>query len=85
MLSIDGDVVWVDVGALDQLWGLFHQGRVSMALPAAVQCVSAVYILALMFWLPDMPRWFMRHDGSEERGLMVLTRLRRLYEGHEKF
>jgi len=38
--------------------------------PLLFQCVFAVYILALTVWLPDTPRWLMRHDGNEERGLL---------------
>ena len=34
--------------------------------PLRLQCVFAVYIVALTIWLPDAPRWLMRHDGSPE-------------------
>jgi hypothetical protein len=38
--------------------------------------VFAVYILVVTVWLPDTPRWLMRRDGNEERGVLVLARLR---------
>ena len=43
--------------------------------PLLLQCVFAVYILALTVWLPDKLRWLIRHDGNEERGLVVLAKL----------
>ena len=36
LLSVDDDVVWIDVSVLDQLRGLFHQQRVPVAVPAAI-------------------------------------------------
>jgi hypothetical protein len=42
-----------------------------------------VYILVLTVLLPDTPRWLMRHDGNEERGLLVLSALRGLDQSHE--
>lgn len=46
--------------------------------PVIFQAVFGVYIWAITIWLPDTPRWLMRHDGNEERGLQVLARLRGL-------
>jgi MFS family permease len=52
--------------------------------PLLFQCVFAVYFLAHTIWLPDTPRWLMRHDGSPERGVIVLAKLRALGEGYER-
>ncbi|CAD6443796.1 f6ac02ca-40e5-4c42-9e60-8bdab14ebe0d [Sclerotinia trifoliorum] len=42
----------------------------------AFQCIFAVYILVVTVWLPDTPRWLIRHDGNEDRGLLVLASLK---------
>ena len=46
--------------------------------PLAFQTVFAIYIVIVTAFLPDTPRWLMRHDGvhSPERALAVLARLR---------
>ena len=36
----------------------------------------AVYIVVVTPWLPDTPRWLLRHDKSHERGIAVLSKLR---------
>ena len=60
---------WVNYGFF------FHPGSVQWRFPLLFQLVFAVYILAVTPFLPDTPRWLMRH-GAEKRGLVVLGRLR---------
>lgn len=67
---------WVNYGLY------FYEGSVQWRFPLLFQCVFAVYILVLAPFLPDTPRWLMRHDKSEERGLTVLGRLRNLPIDH---
>jgi len=38
--------------------------------------VFSGYILLLTLFLPNTPRWLMRHDGNVEKGVEVLARLR---------
>lgn len=61
---------WINYGMY------FYSGDVQWRFPLLFQCVFAVYILALTIFLPDTPRWLMRHDGNVDRGLLVLSRLR---------
>ncbi|KAB8296733.1 hypothetical protein EYC80_002153 [Monilinia laxa] len=61
---------WINYGVY------FHKSDLQWRFPLLFQCIFAVYILAVTVWLPDTPRWLMRHDGNEDRGLAVLARLR---------
>lgn len=61
---------WINYGMY------FYSGSVQWRFPLLFQCVFAVYILVLTLFLPDTPRWLMRHDGNATRGLLVLSRLR---------
>ncbi len=54
----------------------FHEGGVQWRFPLLFQLVFAAYIVVLTPFLPDTPRWLMRHDTSHERGLLVLSKLR---------
>ena len=54
----------------------FHPGDLQWRFPLAFQCVFAIYILVLGPFLPDTPRWLMRHNETPDRGLAVLARLR---------
>ena len=63
---------WINYGVY------FRKSDFQWRFPLLFQAVFAVYILAITPWLPDTPRWLMRHDGNEERGLMVLAKLRGL-------
>ena len=54
----------------------FYKGSVQWRFPLLFQLVLAAYILILTPFLPDTPRWLMRHDETHERGLLVLSRLR---------
>jgi len=53
----------------------FHKNAAQWRFPLLFQLVFAVYIIAITPFLPDTPRWLMRHD-SQEKGMTVLARLR---------
>lgn len=61
---------WINYGFF------FYNSSVQWRFPLAFQCVFAVYIVVVTAFLPDTPRWLMRHDESPERGLRVLASLR---------
>lgn len=61
---------WVNYGFY------FHKSDVQWRFPLLFQLIFAIYILVVTPWLPDTPRWLMRHDDSYERGLAVLSKLR---------
>ncbi|QSZ36970.1 hypothetical protein DSL72_009062 [Monilinia vaccinii-corymbosi] len=61
---------WINYGVC------FHKSDLQWRFPLLFQCVFAAYILAVTIWMPDTPRWLMRHDGNADRGLLVLARLR---------
>lgn len=54
----------------------FHKNAVQWRFPLLFQLVFAVYIVAVTPFLPDSPRWLMRHEESPERGMTVLAKLR---------
>jgi MFS family permease len=53
----------------------FHPGGIQWRFPLLFQLVFAVYICVVTPFLPDTPRWLMRHRGVGE-GLVVLAKLR---------
>ncbi|KAF7862561.1 hypothetical protein EAF04_007434 [Stromatinia cepivora] len=61
---------WINYGVY------FRKSELQWRFPLLFQCVFAVYILVVTVWLPDTPRWLIRHDGNEDRGLLVLAGLR---------
>ncbi|MCJ1472133.1 hypothetical protein MMC13_000780 [Lambiella insularis] len=61
---------WINYGMY------YHPGSVQWRFPLLFQCVFSLYILAVTPWLPDTPRWLMRHAGAPDQGLAVLARLR---------
>ena len=61
---------WINYGMF------FYEGSVQWRFPLLFQCGFSVYILVLTPFLPDTPRWLIRHDGSVDRGVEVLARLR---------
>jgi hypothetical protein len=54
----------------------FRHGSVQWRFPLLFQLVFAAYILLVTPWLPDTPRWLLRHESSPERGIEVLSKLR---------
>ena len=67
---------WINYGMY------YHPGGVQWRFPLLFQCVFSLYILVVTPFLPDTPRWLIRHDDSPDRGLAVLARLRGLSPGH---
>ena len=63
---------WINYGVYP------HKSDFQWRFPILFQTVFAIYILGVAIWLPDTPRWLIQHDGNEERGLLVLSRLRGL-------
>jgi hypothetical protein len=61
----------------------FHPGSVQWRFPLLFQLIFAVYIVIVTPFLPDTPRWLMRHDPSPDRGIVVLTKLRNRPPDHE--
>jgi MFS family permease len=68
---------WINYGVY------IRQSDFQWRFPVSFQAVFAVHILAITIWLPDTPRWLMQHDGNEERGLIVLAKLRGLNPENE--
>ncbi|OAG42299.1 hypothetical protein AYO21_03467 [Fonsecaea monophora] len=60
---------WINYGFF------FVHSSAQWRFPLAFQLVFAIYIMLVAPWLPDTPRWLMRHRSPEE-GLAVLARLR---------
>lgn len=54
----------------------FTHSSIQWRFPLLFQLVFAGYILCVTPWLPDSPRWLMRHDTSSNKGEEVLARLR---------
>lgn len=54
----------------------FHKSAVQWRFPLLFQLVFALYIMVVTPFLPDTPRWLMRHEDSHERGMTVLSKLR---------
>jgi len=68
---------WINYGVF------FRHSDFQWRFPLLFQCVFALYILVVTVWLPDTPRWLMRHDGNEDRGVLVLAALRGVDKGNE--
>lgn len=64
-----GLAYWVDYAFY------FRPGEMQWRFPVGLQCVFALYVVAVGMWLPDTPRWLMR-NGRQARGRIVLARLR---------
>lgn len=54
----------------------FRPGSVQWRFPLLFQLVFAIYILCVTPFLPDTPRWLMRHELNSTRGQEVLCKLR---------
>ncbi len=67
---------WINYGFF------FIHSSAQWRFPLAFQLVFAIYILVVAPWLPDTPRWLMRHRTPEE-GLAVLAKLRGRPENDE--
>lgn len=54
----------------------FHDSAIQWRFPLLFQLIFAVYIVLVTPFLPDTPRWLMRHEGSPDNGMLVLSKLR---------
>ncbi|MCJ1246024.1 hypothetical protein MMC30_003228 [Trapelia coarctata] len=54
----------------------FHPGDIQWRFPLLFQIVFSLYIMILMPFLPETPRWLIRHEGTLDRGHIVLAKLR---------
>ena len=61
----------------------FYTSSVQWRFPLCFQLLFAIYILIVTPFLPDTPRWLMRHE-QPEKGVAVLARLRGRHEDDEK-
>ncbi|EPS94654.1 hypothetical protein FOMPIDRAFT_1133925 [Fomitopsis schrenkii] len=68
---------WINYGFF------FYDGQVQWRFPLLFQCVFAIYVIFMTMFMPETPRWLMRHETSPARGIEVLARLRDLPTDHE--
>ncbi|KAG8214247.1 putative sugar transporter STL1 [Butyriboletus roseoflavus] len=60
----------------------FHSSSAQWRFPLLFQCIFAIYVIAVTFWLPETPRWLMQHDPTPDRGTTVLAKLRGVSSDH---
>jgi len=58
---------WFDFGMS------FTSGSIAWRLPIAMQIVFAIFVIILVFGLPESPRWLYNHDRSEEAIQVLCT------------
>ena len=72
---ISSEVLFTAVGIVIAYWfdfGMsFVGGPISWRLPIAMQMLFAVFVIVLVFGLPESPRWLMNH-GYETEAMDVL-------------
>lgn len=75
---ISSEVLFTAVGIVMAYWfdfGMsFVGGPISWRLPIATQILFAIFVIALVFGLPESPRWLMNH-GNEKEAMQVLCAL----------
>lgn len=49
----------------------FYDGQVQWRFPLLFQCVFAIYVILVTMFMPETPRWLMRHEASPTRGIEV--------------
>jgi len=79
LTSMLGGIVlayWINYGFF------FHHSSAQWRFPLLFQLIFAVYVILATMWLPETPRWLMRHDPTPERGILVLAKLRNLPIDH---
>ena len=60
----------------------FYDGPVQWRFPLLFQAIFAVYVIIVTTFMPETPRWLIRHDPTPERGIEVLAKLRGLPRDH---
>lgn len=72
---ISSEVLFTAVGIVVAYWfdfGMsFVGGPIAWRLPIAMQIVFALFVIVLVFGLPESPRWLMNH-GQEQEAMDVL-------------
>lgn len=72
---ISSEVLFTAVGIVVAYWfdfGLsFVGGPIAWRLPIAMQIVFVLFVIVLVFGLPESPRWLMSH-GQEQEAIEVL-------------
>ncbi|KAJ6186857.1 Major facilitator superfamily domain general substrate transporter [Penicillium mononematosum] len=72
---ISSEVLFTAVGIVLAYWfdfGMsFVSGPIAWRLPVAMQMVFAIFVIVLVFGLPESPRWLMNH-GQEQEAMDVL-------------
>lgn len=72
---ISSEVLFTAVGIVVAYWfdfGMsFVGGPIAWRLPIAMQIVFAIFVIVLVFGLPESPRWLMNH-GQEQEAMEVL-------------
>ncbi|KAJ5487993.1 Major facilitator superfamily domaingeneral substrate transporter [Penicillium desertorum] len=72
---ISSEVLFTAVGIVVAYWfdfGMsFVSGPIAWRLPIAMQMVFAIFVIVLVFGLPESPRWLMNH-GQEQEAMDVL-------------
>lgn len=78
---VSAEVMFVGIGIVIAYWFDFGMayagGPIAWRLPIAFQIVFALFVIALVFGLPESPRWLFNHGQKEEA-------LRTLCEVHDK-
>lgn len=84
---ISSEVLFTAVGICIAYWFDFGMsyagGPIAWRLPIAVQILFAVFVIVLVFGLPESPRWLMNH-GQEEEAVEVLCAVYGMEE-HEEY
>ena len=67
---ISSEVLFTAVGIVVAYWfdfGMsFVGGPIAWRVPIAMQIVFAIFVIVLVFGLPESPRWLAKHDRWEE-------------------
>jgi MFS family permease len=67
---ISSEVLFTAVGIVVAYWfdyGMsFVGGPIAWRLPIAMQMVFAIFVIILVFGLPESPRWLMNHNQEKE-------------------
>jgi MFS family permease len=73
---ISSEVLFTAVGIVVAYWfdfGMsFVGGPIAWRLPIAMQMIFAIFVIVLVFGLPESPRWLMNH-GQEQEAMDVLS------------
>jgi hypothetical protein len=57
---------------LSFIWNLYFQVENKTDKEAAFQCLSPIILFAIIYWLPESPRWLLMNDRYEEARKVIL-------------